>query len=83
MPMRTVTTGLPVCDCCALANANADTSGCEHYCSDGHVDRLCQWGLDPGEDVVPGDAITTTLHRCFGCGEDAMCSSTVSILAQV
>lgn len=79
--MRTVTTGLPVCDCCIIALANADTSGCEYGC-DGHVDRLCQWGLEAGEEVVPDSPITSTMHRCFGCGDDAFCSHTVAILAR-
>lgn len=83
MPMLTIRTGIPVCDCCGIANANADTSGCEFWCEPGHVDRLCQWGTEPGEDVVPDDSLDSpTLTRCYGCGDDAMCSLTVAVLVR-
>ena len=83
MPMHTVKSNIPVCECCIIALANADTSGCEYTCDD-HADRLCEWGTDPGEEVVPEggrDDINGGVIRCFGCGDDAMQGGTVAILA--
>ena len=62
----------PLCGCCTLALANADTSGCEEYCGDGHADRLCNFGLEPGEVAVVGevDEESAAVRRCVGCGDD-------------
>lgn len=87
MPMTTIAEDLPVCDCCIIALANGDTSGCEYGCGDAdddglrHVDRLCEWGTEQGEDVVPGHATDPTLARCYGCGDDVMSTNTVAVLA--
>lgn len=84
MPLvKYVTTTLPVCDCCIIALANADTSGCEFHCADDHVDRLCEFGLEPGEEVVPGEETSPELVRCAGCGDDTMSSHTVEVLTTV
>ena len=61
-----------LCSCCALALANADTSGCEYNCPDGHAERLCQFGLEPGENAVVGDSVGVRMFRCVGCGDDVM-----------
>jgi hypothetical protein len=50
-----------VCSCCALATANDDTSGCEAYCGDEHVER-----------VAVLRHTLNVLIRCVGCGDDTM-----------
>lgn len=60
------------CPCCVYALANDDTSWCEYY-HDQHVDRLCQFGLEPNEDPVIGDTSESVMSfRCVGCGDDCM-----------
>lgn len=61
-----------VCSCCALATANDDTSGCEAYCGDAHVERVAQYGTEPGEHVVIGESVGVRMIRCVGCGDDTM-----------
>lgn len=61
-----------ICSCCTLALANADTSGCEFYCPDEHHERLCQFGLEPGEHAVVGEDVGVRSFRCAGCGDDSM-----------
>lgn len=55
------------CQCCALAVANGDTSGCETYCGDAHVERLAGFG----EMVTIGETDDSfCVFRCAGCGDD-------------
>lgn len=61
-----------LCSCCTLSLVNGDTSGCEHYCPEGHAERLCQFGLEPGENPVVGDSAGVRMFRCVGCGDDMM-----------
>ena len=73
---------IEVCDCCALVVANADSSGCEFNCGDGHVDRLAQFGLEAGENVVIDmDRKVSGMIRCAGCGDDAMDGWIASVLS--
>src|SRR5690625_413528 len=59
-----------LCECCAIAEVNADTSGCDAYCGSDHVEQLCEYGLEPGEHItVPGGTVSR-VERCLGCGED-------------
>lgn len=65
------------CSCCAVLLANGDTSGCENNCiepddtTERHVDRLCQFGLEPDEHAVPGEVLESPdMFRCVGCGDD-------------
>lgn len=76
--MKSFDLGL-ACPCCASSLANADTSGCEFNCTDTdenglrHVDRLCEFGLEPDENAVVGDAHESVqLFRCVGCGDDVL-----------
>ena len=80
MPMRTVAT-YPVCECCLLVTANGDDSSCRDY--HGHEHETANYGIEPGEDIVPGDVITDGMIRCFGCGDDAIQAGTVHLLAPV
>lgn len=70
--MSTLTTAAVVCQCCAVVIANADTSGCEGNCGDGHHERLAEFG----EGVLP--VLTehdgpefSGVFRCAGCGDDS------------
>lgn len=81
--VKYVTTTLPVCDCCIIALANADTSGCEYMHGTEHADSLCEFGLDPGEEVVPGEETSPELVRCAGCGDDTVSRHTVEVLTTV
>lgn len=66
--MKSYDAGL-ICPCCALSLANGDTSGCEEYCGDAHVERLCQFGLEPGEGPVVGEDVGCRHFTCAGCGD--------------
>jgi len=70
-----------VCQCCALATVNGDTSGCEAHCGDAHVERLAQYGLEAGETIVIDDTEVTVLARCVGCGDDDMTSYRATLVA--
>ena len=61
------------CDCCALATVNGDTSACEYSCGDDHVERLAEYGTDPGEIVVIDldSDCGFAVFRCVGCGDDS------------
>lgn len=71
MPQRADVNGL-ICSCCTIALANADTSGCEEFCGDGHSERLCQFGLEANETAVVGEERGVRSFRCAGCGDDSM-----------
>lgn len=73
---------IKVCDCCGIATANADTSGCEFNCPDQHSERLCEFGLEAGENVVIDEAHDSIeSFRCAGCGDDVMGGFAAVILA--
>ena len=63
---------LYLCQCCVLATANGDTSGCENDCDNGHSERLADY--PSGEIVVPetmDDPHWVGFPKpCYGCGED-------------
>ena len=66
--------GNSICSCCAFAHVNGNASACESACFE-HSERLCDFGLDPGESLVVdvrGGFGGSHLFRCWGCGDDSM-----------
>lgn len=59
------------CQCCALLILNDDTSGCESNCGDGHVNRLAQYGTEPGSTIaIDPEPEHAGVFRCVGCGDE-------------
>lgn len=62
-----------VCECCAIALVNDDTSGCAGNCTGSHVEKLGRYPDHPDTArVVFLDTEGPTHHgafTCAGCGE--------------
>ena len=62
-----------VCECCAVALVNDDTSGCAGNCPDQHVEKLGRYPGHPNTArVVYIDHDGPTHHgpfECAGCGQ--------------
>ncbi|WP_068265074.1 hypothetical protein [Janibacter limosus] len=63
-----------VCECCAVALVNDDTSGCAWACMNNHVEKLGRYAEYPETArVVYLDWEGPTFHGsfvCAGCGEN-------------
>lgn len=61
-----------ICVCCAMATANADTTGCEYSCDPNHKNELCHYGTTADQttyvDAEPDPYWLAFPVDCDGCG---------------